>query len=131
MIKYFCNRCEKEIKGDIIKINPIWQTQGPENGQHVYESTAERDYCRDCSDEIHAFMMCTAKPYSQTTPPTEEKQDTTENPKDNPKPKPIDKAKILALYKAGWKQKDIAAEMKCSTATVSTVINLKNTIEAT
>lgn len=135
MIKYFCNRCEKEIVGDVVKINPIWQTKGKENGEHVYENTAERDYCRNCSDEIHAFMMCTAvvdKTDKGTNSDKETKPDSDTDRKKRGRPKTsqpeqkneegIDEGKILALKDAGWTNKNIAADMKLDESIVNQVI---------
>lgn len=51
---------------------------------------------------------------SEQDPPAP-KQDP---PKQNPKPKKIDRGKIMALHKAGWSAEKIADEMKCSTVTV-------------
>ena len=55
----------------------------------------------------------------------------TEEPQDEPAPeekKPakktvkVDKGRIIALAKAGWKRKDIAEDAKCSEATVYAVL---------
>ena len=36
--------------------------------------------------------------------------------------KKIDRGKVMALHRAGWSSKNIAAEMKCSEASVSMIL---------
>ena len=50
-------------------------------------------------------------------PKTEE---TEKKPQRN---RDIDRGKVKALYKAGWKTKEIADECKCSVATVYKIVN--------
>ena len=48
--------------------------------------------------------------------------DQKESEKVKPVRKRIDAGKVVALYKAGWKQKDIAEEIGCYESTISTCL---------
>ena len=112
MLKLVCDRCDRIIKGDPIKINPIFESEDDKKCKFVYEDSPKRDYCQECSDEIHSFMMRVTKKKDPDKPETEK-----------PGRKILDKGKIMALHKAGWRNKDIADEMNCSQSAVSTVIS--------
>lgn len=54
----------------------------------------------------------------------EEKQSPPAEPEKKSGRKKIDRGKVLALHRAGWSSKNIAAEMACSEASVSTILKL-------
>ena len=77
---------------------------------------------RNLEDQI--FGKITETPVEETEPAKEEEpaeEPKKRAPKQNAK-NAVDKGKILALAKAGWKRKDIAEDVKCSEATVYAVL---------
>lgn len=112
VLKFVCDRCGKIIEGDPIKINPIVESEDDDKCKFVYADSPERDYCQECSDEIHAFMMCVMKKKGPDKPKP-----------GKPERKDLDIGKIMALKNAGWSQRKIAEEMRCSDATISKIVN--------
>ncbi|MCD8208515.1 MAG: hypothetical protein LUD72_11300 [Bacteroidales bacterium] len=92
-ITYYCDKCGKQIKEGRCRLEIINAGRDATVGSY--------DLHPKCKDEIVALLSA----------PEEE----------GPKKK-IDHGKIMALHDAGWKNKDIAAEMHLETSQVSQVI---------
>jgi hypothetical protein len=112
-IKYFCDKCKKEIEGAPIKINPRWHTPESAGKQFVYDNSDEKDFCVECSDEIYEFMM---KPPKHKKVIEESKEEKVKGAAKN-----IDIGKVQALRNAGWTLEKIADEVGVS---VSTIYNM-------
>lgn len=132
-IVYTCDRCKKEITGDLIKIcmEVVDRESGDFRNDIPFPDINECDFCKSCGDfiagQIRRFCKKGAPAIinedfdnavkemvatSQSGPP----------PSDKPRRK-LDVGKISALRKAGWTVKKIAEEMNCSEAAVYNVLN--------
>ncbi|MDD2979553.1 MAG: helix-turn-helix domain containing protein [Hespellia sp.] len=140
MIRIFCDRCGKEItkckSHGYIALN----TRDVKESSLAEDNEFENNqYCSSCMKQIREFIK--AKPevvvqdldqelvQDDKCDQNDEKYDQngkkcTENGEkctDDDK-KRIDKGKIIALKKAGWSNKDIAAEMHLEAQTVANVV---------
>jgi len=136
MIKIICDRCGKEIldgKPGYIAVNYRDSETGELKVDNPYE---HNHYCDSCMEAICDFV---SKP-PETVIKTEETvietpKSVSKEEKSVPKPpetvseseeqsgrKKIDIGKIMALKNAGWKNKDIADEMRMDPQAVANAI---------
>lgn len=96
-IIYICDRCGVEVE----KPYPIENVK-----------TGERlDLCPECTEDFHMFLAEFIQRNTEQKQPPKAKKKATRGAH-------LDLGKVGALYTAGWKIKDIAAEVKCSDQTV-------------
>lgn len=127
-IIYICDKCSKEINGLPIKLVPCSYDQYgdvTEIGSEALENKAkiiqENDYCLDCFRGVCDLLEPDQEETEEEMEPEEEQEicDRIENaPKKSGKTAPLDVGKIKALYKAGWKVKEIVEEMRCAESAV-------------
>ena len=131
-IIYICDKCGKEIIGLPIKLVPCSYDQYgdvTEIGSEALEDKAEKiqknDYCLDCFRGVCDLLEPDQEEIEEeieeelTQEEDEEICDRIENtPKRGGQTTPLDVGKIKALYKANWKAKEIAEEMRCAESAV-------------
>ena len=141
MIKVFCDRCGKEItkcnRHGYIALN----SRDTKEADLTEENEFERNqYCSSCMNQIREFIKTapykaeisnleecdqSAEKVSETdTECNKNEEKCTQNEEKCTKgtKKHIDIGKIIALKKAGWKIKDIAAEMHMEPQGVSNAL---------
>ena len=105
-ITYYCDRCSKQITGDVFQLGTFYGDQGvPEDGWDI-ERGAE--LCRECYDIIDDAVMAAIRMISKP----ESKQKKTAK-------KDIDMGKVKALRKAGWTLEKIGDEFSVSAQTIA------------
>lgn len=125
---YICDACGKQIDGMPIKLMPCQYDQYGEIAIIPADDLEEKarkieanDYCADCFRSA-CYMLDpeeTEEPEELTDEEEEEICDRIENtPKKSGRYPQLDVGKIKALYNAGWKATEIAAEMKCAESAV-------------
>lgn len=133
MIRIFCDRCGKEItkckSHGYIALN----TRDVKESSLAEDNEFENNqYCSSCMKQIREFIKAKPEVVVQDLDQElvqDEKCDQngkkcTENGEKctGEDKKRIDKGKIIALKKAGWSNKDIAAEMHLEAQTVANVV---------
>ncbi len=102
MLQIICDKCGKEISKPEKIGYLVWNFKEQLEGKQLQENIFEKNhYCEKCMEKIKIFI-------------TEEEKKELEEEKEfqkEKKKKRIDIGKIMALKKAGWKNKDIATEM--------------------
>lgn len=133
-IIYTCDRCKQEITGNIFKIFIEGVNRESEDFilDDPYPEMKNRDFCRECADYFAGLINEKCK---KGVPATINKdfEDTVQDmiatsqqespPADKHGTRKVDTGKVLALRKAGWPVKDIAADVGCSEATVYNVLS--------
>lgn len=129
LIQYLCDRCSEEIGEDerfeiiILKRNKVDSAIQ----ETPYPELSDADFCQKCIEEIAAMVMNEEKPI----PVEDVSQSGGESLVGKPQSSGVvgkrgrnrvDKGRIMALYNAGWKPKDIAGDCHCSEASVYVVI---------
>lgn len=139
---FICDRCGKEVKGDVIQLGN--RTLENESGGEMYRNWGA-ELCQDCYKEISDMTTWMGEhpdvhfsggiiKYGQEAPPEPAPEEPVKEdpPKANKaerirqskvrggqnRKKDLDLGKMGALLRAGWKIKDIAAELHCSETTV-------------
>lgn len=136
MIKIICDRCGKEIAdGNVGYIATNWRSV--EDGSLLGDNPHEgKHFCLSCMNEIEDFVIKTPENVVKTDETViETPQSVSKEEKSVPKPpetvseseeqsgrKKIDIGKIMALKNAGWKNKDIADEMRMDPQAVANAI---------
>lgn len=136
--KILCDRCKKEIPERPVYIGFCFKNVATEDLEEPLDGMdlSDPDFCLDCATEIYDFITGMSKaipasvelqePVSVRTEDPEEKEDKPKKKASiEPKSK-LDQGKLIALYNAGWKPKDIAAELHTTSKTVSQYIYLHN-----
>lgn len=102
MLQIICDKCGKDISKSEKIGYLVWNFKEHLEGNQLQENIFEKNhYCQECMEKIKTFI-------------TEEGKKELEEEKKFPKEKikkRIDIGKIMALKKAGWKNKEIAMEM--------------------
>lgn len=118
-----CDRCGAKITGP--KIGFIawnWKIK-PQEAMPARNPYEDRDFCEKCMDEI---LTCIERsepdPEPAADPVPVPVLETEKNPDRGGAKKPVDRGKVLALYKAGWSYTKIADEMGCSPARIGQII---------
>lgn len=133
MIRIFCDRCGKEItkckSHGYIALN----TRDVKESSLAEDNEFENNqYCSSCMKQIRDFIKTKSEELVQDLDQELVQEDKCDqNGKKCTKngvkctdedKKRIDKGKIIALKKAGWSNKDIAAEMHLEAQTVANVV---------
>lgn len=133
MIKYFCDRCGKELNRErrigYIAVNTRDKAEGELMDDNEFEDC---HYCSSCTNDIKRFVRTIPAERAQNILENKNNVEKSEIPVEHKeadadglkKRKNIDTGKILALRKAGWPVKEIAAEMNLSPQQVSNQIYL-------
>lgn len=102
MQKIVCDLCEGDIKGETYDlVIRCRKDKFPRIADVIFE-----DLCEKCAYSIRDML-----------------KDNTPDTRHSGAAIKYDYAKILALKKAGWSNKKIADEMKCSTTTVQDIVS--------
>lgn len=143
MIKYFCDRCGKDLGKErrigYIVVNSKDKADGDLQGDNEFENA---HFCAACTDAIAKFVRKAPEPMQEELPaaPTavaqeagQEKLDeepvesggvveSTDGGAGKGKRQRLDIGKIMALRRAGWPIKEIAGEMQLTNTQVSQAI---------
>ena len=135
MIKYFCDRCGKELTKEkyigYIAVNIKDKPDGDLLGENEFE---KNHYCQHCINSVKKFISkfegCLVPEAAPEVAPANESEENvnvapkTEGDSKNEenKRRKIDIGKIMALKNAGWPVKEIAGEMHLEPLQVSQAI---------
>lgn len=133
MIKYFCDRCGKDLAKErrigYIVVNTKDKADGDLQGENEFEKA---HFCQACTDEIAKFVRKAPElaPEKQdesdmnrkSAEKTEEADGGAGEETSGTKRQRLDIGKIMALKNAGWPVKEIAAEMHLTNLQVSQAI---------
>lgn len=143
MIRYFCDRCGKDLDKEkrigYIAVNTKDKAEGDLKGENDFENC---HYCASCTDAIKKFIRKSSEESAELVKEAapkasmqKERMDEAESDSADDNRggrKRIDTGKILALKNAGWSVKDIADEMHLTPQQVSSQLYLhKKKTEAT
>ena len=142
-IKYNCDICGKEAYKDQPVYNLIWQEQTTDGSDgdldQVVGGVSTIYVCGVCALKVGIAISETlakiagdakqpetsptcCQPGRAEDPESDQKEPESVQKEAKPVRKRIDAGKVVALYKAGWKQKDIAEEIGCSESVISTCL---------
>ena len=136
MVRILCDRCGKEITdGKVGYIATNWRCM--KDGSLLQDNPhEEKHFCESCMEEIEGFVIKPPENVIKTEenvteqPKSVSKQKASKQKKSNSdsgeqrKRRSIDIGKIMALRNAGWKNKDIADEMRMDPQAVAQAIYL-------
>lgn len=128
--KVMCDRCNGAINDNHPHKIVIEKTDaiGEISIERVFPAFPDLDFCEDCATKIIEFI--TIKPgervASTTVARAKEPDDLEPEQEKYParKKSPIDKGKMMALWKAGWTNDQIARELHTTTTTIANAICL-------
>lgn len=123
MIKYFCDRCGKDLGKErrigYIAINSKEKADGDLQGENEFENS---HFCVACTDAIAKFVRKAPEPVQEEQPAPAAVTSKEETGVVKGKRERLDIGKIMALRNAGWPIKEIAVEMHLTNTQVSQAI---------
>lgn len=143
MIKYFCDRCGADMSRERVLGYVSLNTKDKAETELQEDNEFEKwHFCKNCMNDIRRCVrtlpLRTSKEPSQNgencvdsvekcsenAESGEKQSETVQDQKEGKPQKKIDTGKIMALKKAGWRNKDIADEMHMTPNAVASAIYL-------
>lgn len=120
-ITYFCDRCGKQITGNLIRIGAHFIDTADEE---IIDEEWGADLCRDCYEIVDDATMKAIKEVEEKPKPAPKPKKPNNRPA--PNKVDIDMPKVFALRKAGWSLDKIGEEFGVSGQTVANHIAAYN-----
>lgn len=132
MIKYYCDRCGADMSRERVLGYISLNTKDKAEKELREDNEFEKwHFCKNCMYDIRRYVrtlpLKTSQNEEKRSGPAEsgvKQPETVQDQKESKPQKRIDTGKIMALKKAGWRNKDIADEMHMTPNAVASAIYL-------
>lgn len=136
MIKYYCDRCGADMSRERVLGYISLNTKDKAEKELREDNEFEKwHFCKNCMHDIRRYVRANPVKTCEEPSQNEEKRsepaesgvkqpETVQDQNESKPQKRIDTGKIMALKKAGWRNKDIADEMHMTPNAVASAIYL-------
>lgn len=136
MIKYYCDRCGADMSRERVLGYISLNTKDKAEKELREDNEFEKwHFCKNCMYDIRRYVRAHPVKTCEEPSQNEEKRsepaesgvkqpETVQDQNESKPQKRIDTGKIMALKKAGWRNKDIADEMHMTPNAVASAIYL-------